>query len=370
MKIAILTQPLRYNYGGILQNFALQTVLRKMGHQVVTLDPQRYKYTWWQHLLRVPRHMVGRYVIGHVNTTMTSEWLADKKTRKQGTNTFEFIDKYIKRKEYRNLFEDVSPYDYDVFVVGSDQVWRPEYNKCQSNMFLDFTRGWEVRRIAYAASFGVDTWSADASITEKCREGLQNFDLVTVREDSGIAICMQLFGIEAQQVLDPTLLLTKEDYVSLLHLDDVPKSKGNLLVYILDYTDDKVKLVQRITNEYHLVPFRVNSDVENHHLTDLSKRIQPPVEQWLRGFYDADYIVTDSYHACIFSIIFRKPFVVYGNQYRGLTRYKSLLCQLSLMDSLILSSEEFRGFNLFSQKSIAELDRLCEKSYNILDTKV
>ena len=62
MKIAILTQPLRFNYGGILQNFALQTILKRMGHEVITLDPKRYRYTWWQYIRYGMQHFIGRYI--------------------------------------------------------------------------------------------------------------------------------------------------------------------------------------------------------------------------------------------------------------------------------------------------------------------
>ncbi|WP_148295498.1 polysaccharide pyruvyl transferase family protein [Prevotella dentasini] len=82
------------------------------------------------------------------------------------------------------------------------------------------------------------------------------------------------------------------------------------------------------------MPFRVNSKAENWH-APLQERIQPPVEQWLRGFYDAKMVITDSFHACVFSIIFQKPFVVFGNTNRGLSRLKSLLEPLGLMNNII-----------------------------------
>lgn len=343
MKIAILTQFLRYNYGGILQNFALQTVLRRMGHEVVTLDPRRYRYHWWQYLECAFRHAWGRYVLRHNNRAILREWREDKVIRTLGRNTFPFIDKYIKRKAYNDLSKEIHPSQFDAFIVGSDQVWRPDYNPKQTNLFLDFTKGWSVKRIAYAASFGVDQWKGNSEITTVGRRMLPQFDAVSVRENSGVDICKNVFGVNAQHVLDPTLLLPKEDYISLLHLDRVPKSKGNLLVYILDYTEDKRQLIDRIAVDYHLKPFRVNSDVEDAS-ADLKDRIQPPVEHWLRGFMDADYVITDSFHACVFSIIFEKPFVVYGNAFRGTTRYQSLLKLLNLEECFVTHSDEFHGF--------------------------
>jgi hypothetical protein len=393
MKIAILTQPLRYNYGGILQDFALQTVLRRMGHDVVTLDPQRYYYRWWRHirysvalswrkylskcmndkplgkdhfLLWAVNYLLRHSLFWRIKWDVFDKKEQDNVTCILGKNTFPFIDRYIKRQEYVKLEDMVSPSDYDAFVVGSDQVWRPEYNSNLSNMFLDFTKGWNVRRLAYAASFGVDSWSADADITERCKQFLKQFDFVSVRESSGIKLCKDLFDVEAEHLLDPTLLLTKEDYFSLLHLDKVPKSKGNLLVYILDYNEDKKKLIQQIVDRFHLVPFRVNSDVEDYGLDDINKRIQPPAEQWLRGFYDADYVVTDSFHACVFSIIFGKPFVVYANNRRGTTRFESLLRQFSLTNCLVSTSEEFQEFSDYSPEISKRLEELRKEALNRL----
>lgn len=365
MRIAILTQPLRYNYGGILQNFALQTVLRRMGHDVVTLDPQRYLYPQWKYPFVFLRHAAARYLKGHPEVPIFVEYIKDKVPRTLGKNTYPFIDKYIKRKEYTNLANDIRPGDFDAFIVGSDQVWRPEYNTNLPNMFLDFTKGWNVRRIAYAASFGVDTWSADEATTEECREGIRRFDLVTVRENSGVNLCNQLFGVEAQHVLDPTLLLTKEDYIKLLKLDKVQKSSGDLLVYILDYTDCKRQLVERLAKDYHLTPFRVNSDVENYH-AEIERRIQPPVKQWLRGFYDVKYVITDSFHACAFSILFGKKFIAVGNQYRGLDRLTSLFEKLNLDNCLIMENSGFVGFKDISQESIQILSSEREKVFSSL----
>ena len=125
-------------------------------------------------------------------------------------------------------------------------------------------------------------------------------------------------------------------------------------------------MIQQIVDKYHLNPFRVNSDVEDYSLDDINKRIQPPVEHWLKGYYDADYIVTDSFHACVFSIILGKPFVVYANNQRGATRFESLLQQFSLTNCLISTSEEFQEFSDYSPETSKRLDEFREKSHNLL----
>lgn len=131
------------------------------------------------------------------------------------------------------------------------------------------------------------------------------------------------------------MLLDKDDYIQLIKKSPTPPSPGNLLCYILDPTPFKDKIISEITSRKHLTPFSVTAPVDDLSLPP-RQRIQPPVEAWLRGFMDAEYIVTDSFHACAFSIIFGKPFIAIGNTGRGLSRFTSLLTTFGLQDRLIL----------------------------------
>lgn len=393
MRIAILTQPLRLNYGGILQNYALQTVLQRMGHQVVTLDPPRYHYRWWKYPLYSFRigwndfllkrlkgkplnkshlslyyltHMFKHLLFNRQDNEIFRKKKADVWRRVTGRFLFRFIDTRIVRQECFVLSKEIKASDFDVFLVGSDQVWRRKYNRERmSDMFLVFTQDWNVKRIAYAASFGTDEWEYENEMTEICRKAIGAFNVVSVREDSGVDICQNVLGVSACQVLDPTLLLLKDDYFNSLNLDKVNQSKGNLLVYILDETDDKKQLINTIACDCHLVPFFVNRDVNNHQLP-LKKRIQPSVEQWLRGFYDAEYVITDSFHGCIFSIVFRKPFVVYVNEARGKARFESLFDLLHLKNCVVSSANSFNGFFEYSQEITTTLDDQRNKSLALL----
>lgn len=162
---------------------------------------------------------------------------------------------------------------------------------------------------------------------------IQKFDAVSVREETGVKLCSTYYDIKAKHVLDPTMLLSKDDYVALIEKSDVPKSKGNLFCYILDNTEEKMNVVKNIEKQRHLSSFFMNVDCGNL-AEDLEKRIQPPVESWLRAFYDSEFIVTDSFHACVFSILFHKQFLVIENKDRGLARIHSLLSMFGLEDRL------------------------------------
>lgn len=334
MRIAILTLPLNTNYGGILQAYALQTVLERMGHEVCLVEKRRKPVTL--PLWKAPL-VYGKRILKNVTGRPFPLFYEQKVNREEPIvrqNTDKFISRYIKRRIVGD-FSEINESDYDAFVVGSDQIWRPKYfNDRIERAYLDFTEGWNIKRIAYAASFGTDDWEYTPGQAERCGRLLRLFDAVSVRESSAVGLCREHFGIEAKHMLDPTMLLEKEDYIRLFENANMPKSNGTLLNYILDDTPEKTALTDRIAKERGLVPFRVNSKVEDC-LAPLSERIQPPVEQWLRGFYDAEFVVTDSFHACVFSILFNKPFLVVGNQKRGLSRFVSLLGMFGLEDRLV-----------------------------------
>ena len=237
-------------------------------------------------------------------------------------------------EKYEELISD----NYDCYIVGSDQIWRPKYFPNIGNAFLKFTKDINVKRIAYAASFGTDDWEYTNKQTKECSSLLNKFNAISVREKYGLLQIKKYFHCKGTHVLDPTMLLDVEDYIKIIDLEKTSNSKGNLLVYILDGSEEKEKLVRLVANK-KLIPFNVNSRVEDV-LALLSERIQLPVETWLRGFYDAEFIITDSFHACVFSIIFNKPFLVIGNRDRGLTRIESLLEDFDMLDRLCFLKDD------------------------------
>ena len=377
MRIAILTQPLRYNFGGILQNYALQTVLRRMGHDVVTFDPHRYRFKWWQYPILILRHAITRYIRGYHKVPIFAEWINDRQpdneTRLLGTNTFKFVDKYINRKEYWNLSNEVKEKDYDAFIVGSDQVWRWEYNRGitkLNNMFLDFTKGWKVKRIAYAASFGTDKWEGDEEMTSICRNMLKEFDVVTVRESSGIDLCKNVFNVDARHVLDPTLLLNKEDYMKLVERrSNLNTKEGDLYLYLLDENESNMKLANSMSKEMGVIPYTYTSRAcDFHGVYPIEERIQPPVELWIKGFDQAKIVLTDSFHACVFSIIFRKQFYLYANKDRGMERYTSLFNILGIGDRSVRTINDIRKLSHIDYNQVSgHLNDLKSASFHILE---
>lgn len=357
MKIGILTLPLTYNYGGILQNYALQKILKDMGHEVTTLNlPYNRNLPSWDILLkRFAKCLLTGFKSYVFYEIKYNGWLP--LMRKE---TDKFIERYINLTEVIKDFNSLKNKDFDAIVVGSDQIWRPcMYGGNPANTYLAFAKEWKTKRISYAASFGSDTWELDDAKTKECSNLIRIFDAVSVREQSGVDLCLKYYNVNATQVLDPTLLLNSDEYLHLIDIGNVPKSEGNLFNYILDGSETKESLTLHIANVKKMTPFKVNSNDSNVKCP-LEDRIAQPVESWLRGFYDADFILTDSFHACVFSIIFKKQFVVVANKERGLARFKTLLSTFGLEDRMIENVEDFENL-----KTVIDYDSV----YDILDKK-
>ena len=362
MKIGILTLPLHTNYGGILQAWALQTVLERMGHEVFVLNKKRIYVPskiklYLKYLIRsILKYIFRRDVIVRAEECRLHNY------KVLSTHTQQFIDKYIHSYYVDRLDElNNSNFNVDAIVVGSDQIWRPKYIKSTlrdsiPNAFLLFAKKWKIKRLSYAASLGVDEWEFTQQETKRIKNLIKLFDFVSLREESGVKLFKYNLDVDALHVLDPTMLLDKQDYELLISSNSQVKSNKNILMnYVLDETPDISELIEKIAIERNLIPYKMEvSDKAD------GKMIQPHVEQWLKSFQDADFVITDSFHACVFSILFQKPFVVIGNKKRGYGRFYSLMQMFNLKDNLILDPKEYD-----SKKNY----KIHENAYDILKEK-
>ena len=310
MKVGIITQPLLNNYGGILQNLALQTALKKLSHDSITVD-HVHQASFFDYLLSWGKTALLRLVGKKRPFAKIKVPLCRKK------EFDDFVQLHIKKTEMLNCVSSVSKkkYQLDALIVGSDQVWRPAYNYSLKDMYLDFCKKKKtLKRISYAASFGVDEWEYTPKQTKVCATLAKKFDEISVREESGVKLCKDHLGVEAAWVLDPTLLLKKEDYCELCK--DVPFSNEKFIAaYVLDMNETVRLQCENIASEMGLVLKMFSADSKST-LT---------VPEWLAMFRDASYVVTDSFHGTVFLIIFVKEFKCIYNKSRGSARFDSLL---------------------------------------------
>ncbi len=330
MKIGILTQPLRYNYGGILQNYALQKVLIDMGNDVITIDQKEQIYLKY-HFVRVLSaiktllfKLLGR---GQNRKYPETRWSEAKKGRSIQVFTDSRVHHTPTIKSSRKIKRYIKSEGFAAIVVGSDQVWRPRFNQDILLNFLDGLEDVSLKRIAYAVSFGVDEWEFNKQQTEEAKRLINLFDFVGVREASGILLCKEYLKYEnAQLVLDPTLLLERIDYEKLIETKYNNNDNDKyLLTYILNKTTLSNKTIENVAKTKGLSVKSVA------HGTG----VYPSIETWLYGFMNASYVVCDSFHAVAFSIIFNKDFVVLGNKGRGMTRITNILSIFDLSDRLV-----------------------------------
>lgn len=360
MKIGILTLPLHTNYGGILQAYALQTVLERMGHEVAVIEGQS--------LGKTNCYAKVRRFLSPLKRAIKFYLVPNKYTRDSERYTRRFISKWIKRNLFYSINSIPSNY-YDAIIVGSDQIWRPPYvensiflNKIE-NAFLSFTKNWNIKRISYAASFGTDIWEYDSKSTLICSELIQHFDAVSVREESGVLLCQKHLNHEAVQLLDPALLLSKEDYLNLIKKKY--RKQTGIMTYILDDTNEKQAFVEELKRTTGMMSFKSNIsyDLIDQHAKGA---VQPPLEQWLQSFKNADMVVTDSFHACVFSIIFNKPFIAVPNKERGASRFFSLLKTIGQEYRIVDVSIPFALQDGIMKCPDCDLTELKNKSYDFL----
>ncbi len=364
MKIGILTQPLLHNYGGILQNWSLQQVLRRLGHEpeMIFLDEgsRPHGKLLAMRCMSYLKCLIKRKVFGRRDV-----YLHPVLNPRYNPDVPEFADcGFVKKiRKTRRLFadEDLTKYtarrNYDAFIVGSDQVWREEYSPDILAYFLKFLTDDDKRpKVAYAASFGKNRDFISADKMPECRRLLGRFKAVSVRENEGIEIVRSIFGrSQVEKVLDPTLLLTQSDFLALISPQD-RHNKPHITSYILDRNVIKSTILDEVKDELKLPCCEMG--------TNPGAGQMPGFSRWLANFADASFVVTDSFHGCVFSIIFEKPFIVIANAERGLDRFRTLLGEFGLSDRLLNQYTEFteRKAKLLSSPDYAFINGLLEAS--------
>lgn len=343
MKIALLNLPYDNNYGGNLQRYALIKTLQSLGHEVTHINLRFVvRPSFWYMMPRIVNRVILRLLGKKV--IILREWHEYQERHRRYIITEAFYQKYIPHSKAVAHLEDYPHYDkFDVIMVGSDQVWRRNIARGHTeNLFMDFLpEDAKQKRIAYGVSLG-------ANSNEFSKEDILNlgvlykrFDAVSVREYSALAL-FEEYGWtspKASKVVDPTLLLKAEDYHCLMQ----ESKKAGLFCYILDMTEEKEMFIKKQSSLYMLPT----------EYATINKAATLTIEEWLSCFYNAKSVITDSFHGMIFSIIFHKPFIVIGNELRGIGRFTSLLESLDLQDRLILEND------LSSSLQIGDIDWNC-----------
>lgn len=262
---------------------------------------------------------------------------------------FEFSDfakKHYRISQYRSVDELVDLNQYvDSFIVGSDQYWNYQLDHYQHFRMLDFA-GETNRKISYSTSFGHEELFFPPHKLEEARYFLQRFDHVSVRESSAVTLAKDVFDVDAKKTIDPTFLLTVDDYNKLAE-NATHRTKGEyILAYLLDPTEEKKEFLKFLSKKLRLKVV-VLVDIQGaegkaQFLSEFSvlQNPFPTVYDWLYHYKNCNFVFTDSFHGTCFSITYNKPFITYINKHRGGIRFK-LFEELGLKNRLIESTVDF-----------------------------
>ena len=364
MKIAILTLPLHYNYGGILQAWAMQTVLVQMGHSVEILMPKQQQGHKKMILPIVWAYRFLRRLTGKNDIPV----FAEKEFRKNHEKIYGGLDSFKNKQfkaKYISTFEDLNNSDYDSIIVGSDQIWRKQYihllwkTEFVSDVFLRKVNGKKLLRIAYAASLGVDKWEYTPNETSEIAAALSKFKRISVRESSGVDLLLKNTGCKSSWVIDPTMLLSAQDY---RRLYDKNKSSNQFEVvsYILDSNMETTNLISKVSNDLKMSVHELNKRQAQERKCSL--------EEWLQAIDKSKFVITDSFHGCVFCLIFKKPFIFVGNVERGNARFSTLIEKFDIGNHFIDCIESYskdKDYRI-SENTIQLIEQSKEKSFSFL----
>lgn len=334
MKIGILTFHAAYNYGSMLQAYALQHTILSLGHkcEIINLRTTRQK-NFYRPFFRT------KGIIGYVKALAYPQ-LAWGDYRK--CQLFEkFLRNYLKvtGREYKSSEElSAADFDYDVYISGSDQIWNTSCLDNDPSFFLDFVK--KGKKVAYAPSMGpIAEKEVDKSIFESIRKFIADYDFVSVREEGTAKLLEKISGIKAPIVLDPTLLIPKAHWSELA--GSAPLIEGRyILLYKPWYDEALYKQAAELANEFDL---QVVCTIQNaYRKWKKNPRFKYAVAtgplEFLNLVKYSTLVVSGSYHAVAFSIIFEKPF--FAPEGLEDNRIRPILQRTGLTDYVVVPTKD------------------------------
>ena len=338
MKIGIITVSRTNNYGAELQAYALQKKLQKLGYEAEIIDYLYYKHKNYKatpdakSLVAVcKKEKIKKFILYRIITPLMENVvsLIHKPLRDRIRNFELFHNKQVLfSPQYKSLVElKKAQHPYEVFIVGSDQVWNPVTGTSLSPYFLEFAPKNKLK-ISYASSFGVSTIDKQYHLAYK--QYLSNLDAIAVREEDGVELVRSIGGRVAQRVLDPTLLLSKEDWCTII---DAPQRlpEKYILIYMLHDSEAIINWAYHLKNEYGFeILMLCKRAFANKKYDDIINIIDAGPQQFVELFSKASFVVTNSFHGTAFSVNFNIPFIVVLKQ--GKDNNSRMLNFLSLVE--------------------------------------
>lgn len=312
------------NYGSVMTNYALEHYLESKNYSVLMLEwPEKVK---------------------------SKGALDDSFARRFGKKHYEI--------SARRTYEELPQLNLycDMFLVGSDQLWN--YWSTKNNgayFFLDFVED-SKKKIAYATSFGHPSYGAPNNVLKENAYFLNQFDAVSVREQDGIDICRDIFGVDAVSNVDPVFLCEESEYNDLIIESKVNETRKYILAYILTPSKEKRTAILEITKALELPVILIldaqKNQEENKLIMNMPEALREnlEMEDWLYYIKNAELVLTDSYHGLCFSLIFRRDFVCFANIKRGMSRFETILRMTNLEQRMLFQPMDAVEKRIYEEK--------------------
>ncbi|MFL1895425.1 polysaccharide pyruvyl transferase family protein [Aquimarina sp. 2-A2] len=363
MKIKTITCHEVYNHGASLQEYALLKYLQELGHDVETISYKPDYLGGHFDFLKVSNDKYAKNILLKI-AYLAVKFPTRLKNLKRKRSFDAFSMKYIKSTEktyYSNqeLLNDVPV--ADTYICGSDQIWNSFFQNGKDPAFyLDFVPDGK-RKISYAASFAIEKLAPE--LTDFVKEKVSRLDSISVRESSGVDILKSLGFHDVTQVLDPVFLLDKNVW------NDLMETPENKCSYVFIYDFDSNPLIKDMAfNLKDKFGYDIITVNENITYADKNYFLDGP-SKFLTLVKNAEFVISNSFHAVAFSILFEKKFVVFNRMYKINTRMRDLLKSIDLPELLIESEEQMKKFDnslVDYTKSKVKLNGLIEKSKHFL----
>lgn len=331
MKIAVITIHSVLNFGAIFQAYATYSVLSDFGDtELINYQSNYLRKNHSLFRLRLSRRLLKETII---DTLIIFNKISQKIKFQKFQKKYISLTGKVSEKNF-NIKK------YDIYVCGSDQIWNPTIisgNKVINwKYFLDFAPN-HARKISYASSLG--NYRFDHEQETKVKKQLNSFQAISVRENDGKEYLDTLLDQQVEHVLDPTLLLTREDWVERLNLDIQTENENYILVYSISNSLLLKEAIDYFSKKMNLTVISINNGFRKFGAIDKQIRNAGP-EDFLKLFLNAKFIITDSFHGVCFSINFKKQFVAISSG-KISNRIQSILTLTSLTQQFAKNKKDF-----------------------------
>lgn len=337
-KVGLITMHKVLNAGSALQAWALYRKIEQLGYNCEIID---YQYPNQFHLLHRKKSTNKQRCIARLITRL--KFFILYRTRTQRLRFASFWKSAWNESALYNTPESLqeNPPKYDIYMVGSDQVWNPQCMYGDLSFFCEFAGN--KPRVSYASSFA----KADIpkELVQIYKESLLKFSAISVREEGGRDVIQRLTGNDAMVVCDPTLLLTQSDYEPLITQSKIKIKKKYILAYILSYAYNPYpaihKVIECVSKERNLpVIYLLANSIDDYHIGSSITNAGP--NEFLRLIADAECIVTSSFHGVAFALNFEKDFyTILPKDADPSNRIYSLLNTVGALDRIVWNAPHF-----------------------------